>query len=106
MSGSDVLVDEDTGVRFVHAGHPKEDNSESGKRGAGFMMPHKAFSTWRLQGARLNRVSPRVVSVEITLVDPHKAEVPFFFQHGHAIQRNCPDVGRAWLLLAGRAGGF
>jgi hypothetical protein len=94
MSGSDILVDEDTGVHFVYIGHPEEDNSKSGEHGVGFMMSYKAFSIWRCQGARLNRVSPRVISVEVTLLDSHKVEVPFFFQHGCAIQQNCPDVER------------
>jgi len=103
MSGSDILVDEITGVHFVYIGHPEDDNSKSGKHGVGFMMSRKAFSMWRSQGSRLNRVSPRVISIEITLVDSHKAEVPFFFQHGYATQQNCPEVERDsfWLDMQG-----
>jgi hypothetical protein len=94
LSGSDTLSDDETGVRFVYVGHAEKDNSKSGKHGVGFMMSWKAYSLWQHQGSRVNRVSPRVVSVEISLTDRRGAEVPFFFLQGYAVQQNCPDAER------------
>jgi hypothetical protein len=34
---------------------------------------------WQSQGARVNRVGPRVISVVIDLQDLHGSKVPFFF---------------------------
>jgi hypothetical protein len=75
MSGSGILVDDESGVRFIRAGHDEAGNSKSGKHGAGFMMPR----SWQSQGARVNRAGPRVISVLIDLQGLHGSQVPFFF---------------------------
>ena len=79
MSGSGILVDDESGVRFIYVCHEESDNSKSGKHGVGFMLSWKARGPWRDQGARVNRVSPRTTSLVTELADPRGTKVPFFF---------------------------
>ena len=58
------------------------------------MLSWKACGLWRDQGARVNRVSPRVISLVIELSGPCGSKVPLFFLQGCAVQQNCPEVER------------
>ena len=95
-------LDDQTGVRFIYVGHSEDKNSKSGKHGVGFLMSWKACGLWKAQGPHVNRVSARVLSASITLVDKHKKEVPFFFLQGRAaVQQNCSEEERNvfWLEM-------
>ena len=46
VSDSGTLVDEQTGVRFVHVGHSADKKSKSGKHGVGFLVSWKARGLW------------------------------------------------------------
>jgi hypothetical protein len=95
-TGSGVIKDEATGVYFIYTGHPKQDNSPSGKHGVGFLLSSAAHTLWQQQGAVERRVSPRVASISIALTDPHGVSVPFFFLHGYAPQQTCSDEEAAF----------
>jgi hypothetical protein len=103
MSGSGTPVDDQTGVLFVYVGHSEDENSKSGKHGVGFLMSWKARGLWTAQGSQVNRVSARVLSVSMTLVDEHKKEVPFFFLQGRAAQQNCSEEERNVFWLDAQA---
>ena len=101
MSGPGILVDDESGVRFIHVGHDGADNSKSGKHGVGFTMSWKARGLWRNQGARVNRAGPRVISAVIELGDLRGSKVPFFFLQGRAVRQNYPEEERGtfWLEM-------
>ena len=101
MSDSGTLHDPATNVWFLYIGHIEADNSPGGKHGVGFLMSNTAYRLWKQQGSIIDRRSPRVISLGVSLSDHHGSPVSFFFIHGYSVQQNCCEADRLkyWLSM-------